>query len=139
MKPKQSPRFIKLKSQQLKRWIHVSSIIPKDIWSLSYPLDIFTTSTLMLMLTMLKIWCKSKILLHVQNIQSFLNGQFYLFQKSFFLIKCAPFLFKIEDDLNIDDYEGKKKLELVEFIFITHLNAFGSNVFLALKIMNLRM
>ncbi len=30
----------------------------------------------------------------------------------------------------------KKELKCVKFIFITHLNAFGSNVLLALKIMN---
>jgi hypothetical protein len=30
----------------------------------------------------------------------------------------------------------KKELNLAKFIFTTHLNAFGSNVFSALKIMN---
>jgi hypothetical protein len=39
-------------------------------------------------------------------------------------------------DFNIDDIFLKKELKCVKFIFITHLNAFGSNVFLALKIMN---
>jgi hypothetical protein len=27
------------------------------------------------------------------------------FSTFFFLIKCAPFLFKIEEDFNIDDYK----------------------------------
>jgi hypothetical protein len=30
----------------------------------------------------------------------------------------------------------KKGIKLVKFIFITHLSAFGSNMFLAMKIMN---
>lgn len=30
----------------------------------------------------------------------------------------------------------KKELKLVKFIFTTHLNIFGSNMFLAVKIMN---
>jgi hypothetical protein len=30
----------------------------------------------------------------------------------------------------------EKELKLVKFIFTTHLNTFGSNTFLALKIMN---
>jgi len=68
------------------------------------------------MLTMLKIWCKSKVLLHVQNTQTFKMDNFYFFQTSFFLIKRAPFLFKIGDDFNIDYYKGKE-LKLVEFIF----------------------
>jgi hypothetical protein len=31
-----------------------------------------------------------------------------VFSNVFFLIKCAPFLFKIEEDFNIDDYENKR-------------------------------
>jgi hypothetical protein len=31
----------------------------------------------------------------------------FSFQISFSLIKCAPFLFKIEEDFNIDDYKSK--------------------------------
>jgi hypothetical protein len=45
----------------------------------------------------------SKALLQVQN--NCHNG--FIFQMSFFFIKCAPFLFKIEEDLNIDDYKSK--------------------------------
>jgi hypothetical protein len=45
----------------------------------------------------------SRFLLHVQS--NYENG--FFFQTFFFLIKCAPFLFKIEEDLNIDDYKRK--------------------------------
>jgi hypothetical protein len=48
-----------------------------------------------------------------------------------FLVKCAPFLSKIREDLNIDvSYKKWKKLKLK---FIAHLNIFDSNVFYALK------
>jgi len=53
---------------------------------------------------------------------------------SIFLIKCAPFLFKIEG-LNIDDLKAKA-LEIDKFHLKMHLNIFVSNVFLTLKIMN---
>ncbi len=32
---------------------------------------------------------------------------FCFFKCHFFFIKCAPFLLKIGEDLNIDDYENK--------------------------------
>jgi hypothetical protein len=54
----------------------------------------------------------SRSLLHVQINSE--NGLF--FQTFFFLIKCAPFLFKIEEDLNIDDYK-KKSLEINKIHF----------------------
>jgi hypothetical protein len=44
----------------------------------------------------------SRFLLHVQN--NYENG---FFQTFFFFIKCASFLFKIEEDFNIDDYKIK--------------------------------
>jgi len=51
------------------------------------------------------------------------------FQTTFFVIKCAPFFYKIEEDLNINDYERKTIGEI-------HLNAFVSNILLTLKILN---
>jgi len=50
----------------------------------------------------------------------------------FFIIKCAQFLFKIGDNINIEDL---KKLKRVKLIKKTDLNAFISNVHLTLKIM----
>jgi len=32
----------------------------------------------------------------------------YIFQMSFFPTKCAPFLLKVGEDFNIDDYKGKR-------------------------------
>jgi hypothetical protein len=52
-----------------------------------------------------------------------------------FFSECAPFLLKIEKDVNIDDYK-RKKVEIVQIHFKIHLNIFVSNVFLTLKIMN---
>jgi hypothetical protein len=54
---------------------------------------------------------------------------------SFYVIKCPLFLCKIEEELILVMNE-KKEIKLVKFIFTTHLSAFGSNMFLALKIMN---
>jgi hypothetical protein len=54
----------------------------------------------------------SKVLLHCQN--NCVNLVF--FQTSFFLIKCAPFLFKIEKGLNIDGIKAKA-LEIGKFHF----------------------
>jgi hypothetical protein len=48
----------------------------------------------------------------------------------FFSTKCAPFLFKIGEDFNIDG------LELMNIVFINHLSTFGSKVFSTLKIMD---
>jgi hypothetical protein len=45
----------------------------------------------------------SKAFLHVQN--NYCNG--FLFQMFFLFIKCAPYILKIEKDLNIDDYKSK--------------------------------
>jgi hypothetical protein len=45
---------------------------------------------------------------------------------SFLFIKCAPFIFKIEKDLNIDDYKSKA-LEIHKILLKTHLNIFVSN------------
>jgi hypothetical protein len=45
----------------------------------------------------------SRVILHVQN-----NcHNLVFFQKVFFLIKCAPFLFKIGEGINVDDYNRK--------------------------------
>jgi len=40
----------------------------------------------------------SKVFLHVQNN----HGQCFFSQTSFFVIKCASFLLKIGEDINID-------------------------------------
>jgi len=51
-------------------------------------------------------------------------------------VQCASFFFKIEDDLNIDNF-FLKELKLMKFIFTTHsMNAFGSILSFILKIMN---
>jgi hypothetical protein len=52
---------------------------------------------------MLKVWDKSKMFLHVQNIQTSKMDNLCFFQMSFFPTKCAPFLLKIGKDLSIDD------------------------------------
>jgi hypothetical protein len=54
----------------------------------------------------------SKGLVHVQN--NYQND--FIFQMFFFLIKCAPFFLKIENDLNIDDYK-KKTFEIGKLHF----------------------
>ncbi len=59
----------------------------------------------------------------------------YFFQTSIFLTKCAPFILKIEEDFNIDDYKCKKTW-ITSFFYITNLSTFGSNVLLTLKIMD---
>jgi hypothetical protein len=50
-------------------------------------------------------------------------------------MKCPLFLLKIGEELILIIKE-RKKIKLVKFIFTTHLSAFGSNMFLAMKIMN---
>jgi len=57
---------------------------------------------------MFKAWHISKMFLRVQSDQISRVDNPYIFQVSFFLIKCAPFLLKIGEDFNIDDYKGKK-------------------------------
>jgi len=52
---------------------------------------------------MFKVWHKSKMLLHVQTIQTSKVNNPCFFQMSFFFTKSAPFLLKIEKDFNIDD------------------------------------
>jgi hypothetical protein len=37
-----------------------------------------------------------------------------MFQKSFLFIKCAPFIFKIDKGLDIDDYKNKH-LKFIKF------------------------
>ncbi len=54
----------------------------------------------------------SRVLLHVQN--NYHNG--FIFQMFFFLIKCAPFFLKIEEDFNIDDIK-EKALEIGKIHF----------------------
>jgi hypothetical protein len=71
-----------------------------------------------------------RVILQVQSI----CGQF-VFQMFLKKIKCAPFLFKIGEDI-INDYQKRKKtLEINEFCFTTHTNTFSSNVILAPKFM----
>jgi hypothetical protein len=45
-------------------------------------------------------------------------------------------LFKFGKDLNIDNWKLAKKLKLMKSVFSTNLNTFGSNMLLALKIMD---
>jgi hypothetical protein len=59
----------------------------------------------------------------------------FIFVKHFFPTKCAPFLPKIGEDVDIDDYK-RKGLELMKIVYITNLSTFGSNVFLTLQIMD---
>ncbi len=75
------------------------------------------------------------MILHVQSIQTLRMDSSYFFQTSFFSTKCAPFLLKIGEDFNIDNLKAKGTW-IDEIIFITHLNTFGSNVCLTLKIMD---
>ncbi len=80
-----------------------------------------------------KVWHKSIMLLHVQSIQTLrVNNLCFLF-KCLFFTKCPPFLLKIKEDFNIDDYEGKRAW-IDEVFFKTHLNTFGSKS--VLKIMD---
>jgi hypothetical protein len=52
---------------------------------------------------MLNFWHKSKMFLHVQNIETLIMDIPYFSQTSFFSTKCTPFLLKIGKDFNIDD------------------------------------
>jgi hypothetical protein len=45
--------------------------------------------------------------LYLQSTQTLRMDNPYFFQMSFFSTKCAPFLLKIGEDFNIDDYKGK--------------------------------
>jgi len=56
---------------------------------------------------------------------------------SFFLPKCAPFLLKIEKEFKLM-IRRAKGFELMKIVFITHLNTFGSKMFLTLKIMDFK-
>ncbi len=49
-----------------------------------------------------------------------LKQWFFLFQTSSFIIKCAPFLFKIEEDFSIDDFLFKS-LEIGRILFNEHI------------------
>jgi hypothetical protein len=55
------------------------------------------------------------------------------FQTPFFLIKYAHNSFSKLERIIILMFKRAKELKLANFIFTTHLNIFGSNVFLALK------
>ncbi len=46
--------------------------------------------------------------LHVESTQTLRTWTILVFFKHFFSTKCAPFLFKIEKDFNIDDQKGKR-------------------------------
>jgi hypothetical protein len=46
--------------------------------------------------------------LHVWSTQSSKVDGLYFFLTSFFFTKCAPFLLKIGEDFNIDDYKCKR-------------------------------
>ncbi len=72
--------------------------------------------------------------LHVQNTQILRMDNPCFFQMSFFSTYCAPFLLKIEKNLNID-YKGKRT-STDENCFKTHLNTCGSKVLLTLKNMD---
>ncbi len=50
------------------------------------------------------------------------------FQTSFFVIKCAPFIFKMGEDI-ILMVKKEKALKIGEIHSKTHLDAFASNVF----------
>jgi len=53
----------------------------------------------------------------------------------FFVVKCAPFLFKIEKDLNIDDYKSKSTWKWENSFLNTFEHICLKRVF-RLKIMN---
>jgi hypothetical protein len=96
----------------------------------------FFLSSITYKVSLFKTWCK--LMMFQKSFCMFkttMNNHF--FQMSFLFIKCAPFIFKIEKDLNIDDYKSKA-LEIHKILLKTHLNIFVSNLFLALKIMNLK-
>jgi hypothetical protein len=57
---------------------------------------------------MFKAWHISKMFLYVQSTQTLKMNKFYFFQMSFFSTKCAPFLLKIGEDFNIDNYTSKR-------------------------------
>jgi hypothetical protein len=57
------------------------------------------------------------------------------FKHSFSSTICAPFLLKLKRILTLM-IRRAKGLELMKIVFITHLNTFGSKVFLTLKVMD---
>jgi hypothetical protein len=56
---------------------------------------------------MLKAWHKSIFFFHVQSTQTPRMDNPYFFQ-TFFFYQMWPFLLKIGEDFNIDDYKGKR-------------------------------
>jgi hypothetical protein len=60
---------------------------------------------------------------------------FFFFQTFFFSLEMCIIPFKISDDLKIDDLKKKRNWNWWTFC-TTHLNKFGSNVFLTFKFMN---
>ncbi len=72
--------------------------------------------------------------LHVQSIQTSKVDN-PIFFKRFFFTKCAPFLLKSNMILTLM-IRRAKGLKLLNYVFLTDLNTFGSKVFLTLKIMD---
>ncbi len=84
---------------------------------------------------MFKTWHISKMFLHVQNTQTLKLDNPYFIETSFFPTKCAPFLLKIGDDFNSDNYKGKRtwtnqkknynQFEHIWFKHVFHLENYG--------------
>jgi hypothetical protein len=70
--------------------------------------DVFGIFSMNCKVYMFKVWHKSKMFLQVQSTQTSRMNIFCFFQMFFFSTKCAPFLLKIKEDFNIDDYKGKR-------------------------------
>ncbi len=86
---------------------------------------------------MLKAWYKSKMFLHVQNIQTSRIDNLY-FSNVFFLLPNVHHSFlKLERILTLM-IRREKRFELMKMIFITDLNTFGSKVLLILKSMDFK-
>jgi hypothetical protein len=65
--------------------------------------------------------------LHVQNTQTLKMDNPYFIETSFFPTKCAPFLLKIGDDFNSDNYKGKNynQFEHIWFKHVFHPENYG--------------
>jgi hypothetical protein len=81
-------------------------------------------------------WWSFKSPLYVKTLNLYL-WIIFSFQMSFSYIKCAFFLLKIEEDLDLLMNKITTWVEIGEIMFITYFDFFCSNVFFVLNIINL--
>ncbi len=93
--------------------------------------NVFGVFSINLKVYILKAWHKSKVFLHLQNIQTLWVDSLCCFKN------VHRSFWKLERILT-SMIRRVKRLELMKKRFMTYLNTFGSKMFLTLKLMNLK-